>query len=109
MVNPGKLNKRIEIWGKVKGENTLKQTTYSDEKLREVWAGIVPQTGRLLNQPADTFLSDISHKIIIRYSSFPNLKPEMWISYRGKRFDIEYILNPYEKDETLEIFARQVG
>lgn len=109
MINPGKLNKKVEIWGKVKGSNTLNQTTLEDRSLKTVWAAVIPQTGRLLTQPADTFLSNVTHKIIIRYSAYPNLSPKMWIKYKGKRFDIDYVLNPYENDETLEVFARQVG
>ncbi len=108
-INPGKFDKRVEIWGKVKGINTLNQTTYEPDKLRSVWAQIIPQTGRLMNQPADTVLSNVTHKIIIRYSAYPELSPEMWLVYRGKRFDIDFILNPYENDETLEVFVRQVG
>ena len=108
MKNPGRLSKRIEIWGKVEGTNILNQTTLEDKKLKEVWADIVPQTGRLLNQPADTILSNVTHKVIIRYSAYPGLSPEMWLVFKGKRFDIEYILNPYESNDTLEVFARQV-
>lgn len=107
-MNPGQLNKRIEVWGKVKGTNELKQTVYTDGLIKTVWASIVPQTGRLLNAPADTILSNVTHKIIIRYSAMPSINNTMWLKYKGKRFDIDFILNPYEKNQYYEIFAKQV-
>lgn len=108
-MNPGKLNKKIKIWGKKPGVNELGQNTLEDEYLKDVWAQIIPQTGRLMNQPAETILSNVTHKIIIRHQAFPGLKDSMFITYKGKRFDIDFVLNPYEKNEYLEVFARQVG
>ncbi len=107
-MNPGKLRHRIEIWGKKECTNTLEQTEYKDDAIKSVWAAIIPQTGRVLNAPADTILSNITHKIIMRYSAMPDLQPSMHFKHQGKRFDIEFILNPYERNEYLEVFARQV-
>ncbi len=108
-MNPGRLNKKVEVWGKKDGTNSLNQNTQEDEFIKKVWAEIIPQTGRLMTQPAETILSNVTHKIIMRYSAYPGLKDEMFIEYNGKRFDIDFILNPYEKNEYFEIFAKQVG
>jgi len=98
----------IEIWGKKKETNSLNQTVYTDKVIKTVWASIVPQTGRVLTAPADTILSNITHKIIMRYSAMPDIQNEMWFKYKDKRFDIEFILNPYESNTYFEIFVRQV-
>ncbi len=102
------LDKRIEIWGNTKKLNELNQTEYKGAKIKTVWASIIPQTGRLLNAPADTLLSNVTHKIIIRYSAMPEITPSMWFIYKGKRFDIDFILNPYEQNKYFEIFTKQV-
>ena len=115
------LNRRVEIWGRVKAVETneddetidvideLGQNDFTDTKLVTVWAGVIPRTGSLLTaRPADTILSKTTHKIIIRYSAYKDLSIKNWIIYQGHRFNIDYILNPYFKNEFLEIFCNEV-
>lgn len=102
----GKLNKRIEIWHKTKKENMLKQTEEDDQLYKLLWASIVPQTGKSFSAPAGTTQAEISHKIIIRYRT--DITEIMFIKYQGRRFDIKYILDPYEKHEKLEIYVSEV-
>jgi SPP1 family predicted phage head-tail adaptor len=104
--NPGELSHRIDLWGKVEIENELGEKDFDYAKLKTVWASIVPQTGSLQKQVADTVLSNVTHKIIVRYTS--DIVQDMHIMFRGQRFDINYILNPYFKNETLELFVVQV-
>lgn len=104
--NPGELSHRIDLWSKIATENELGEIDYAYAKLKTVWASIVPQTGSLQKQVADTILSNVTHKIIVRYSSV--IEQDMYIVFRGQRFDINYILNPYFKNETLELFVVQV-
>jgi SPP1 family predicted phage head-tail adaptor len=106
IINPADFRHRIDIWGKVEFENALGETDYSYEKLRTIWAAMVPQTGSLQKQAADTILSNVTHKVIIRYSS--DIKQDMYIMFKGQRFDIKFILNPYFKNESLELFVEQV-
>ncbi len=118
-MNPGKLDKRVEIWGKTPVENIagepeideLGTQIYDDTMLAEVWAQVSPRTGSLLaGRSADTILSKVTHKIIIRYSAFPALSVANWIMYQGHRFNIDYVLNPDFRNEYLEIFVNeQVG
>ncbi|SNR85983.1 phage head-tail adaptor, putative, SPP1 family [Anaerovirgula multivorans] len=105
-MNPGRLNKRIEVWYKVKELNDLKQTVQKDKFKTKLWAAIIPQTGKSFSAPADTKQAEITHKIEVRYRN--DLKSNMHIKYRGRRFDIKYILDPYEKHEKLEIYVSEV-
>lgn len=102
----GDLRHRIDIYGKTKIENELGEVDYSFGKIKTIWASIVPQTAKLLTQQAETILSNTTHKIIIRYDK--DITQDMYIMFRGKRFDINYILNPYFKNESLEIFCSEV-
>lgn len=107
-MNIGELKNRIEIWGKVPTENELGEADYTDEKLKTIWAAIIPQTGKLQTQQANTILSNVTHKIIVRYEAGKSITQDMHIMFRNKRFDIKYILNPYFKNESLEIFCEEV-
>lgn len=103
-----KLDKRIEVWGKVEVLDEYLQTTYEDVKLKTIWAQIVPQTAKLQSQQAETILTDTTHKIIVRYAAGKDIKQDQWIILNGRRFDINFILNPYEANVSLEIFVSEL-
>lgn len=107
-MNINSLNKRIDIYSKTQIENELGEVDYIYTILKSIWAEVRPQTGNLQKQQADTILANVTHKIVVRYESAKELTNDMYIIFRGKRFDIKYILNPYFKDETLEIFCEEV-
>ncbi|MCU6709405.1 phage head closure protein [Paenibacillus sp. J5C_2022] len=106
---------RIEIYTKTKTKNELNQTTYVDSLLTTVWAEIMPQTGKMMNQQVETMLTNVSHKIICRYNQsimdayqpFDN-KADMHIKFNGHRFDVKYMIDPYFLRKSLEIFAVEV-
>ncbi|MCM3411466.1 phage head closure protein [Metabacillus litoralis] len=103
-----RLHHIIDVFGNVKKTNELNETSYSFEKIKSIRASIVPQTGSLQRQEADTILTNVTHKIIIRYSSGKEITKDMQIHFRNSKFEIKYILNPYFKNETLELFCTEV-
>lgn len=107
-INSGDLRNRIDIWANVPYTNELGETSYRFEKIKSVWASVVPQTGKLQNQQAETILTNVTHKIIIRYSAGKDITKDMQIRFKDHRFEIRYILNPYFRNETLEIFCQEV-
>lgn len=108
MPKASKYNRRIEIWGKEQYQNEFFETDYRDAKLKTIWAGIIPQTGKLQTQQAETVLSNTSHKIVVRYSAGKSVKEDNWIIFKGQRYNILYLLNPFESDEEIEIFCEKV-
>ncbi|MCI1593219.1 phage head closure protein [Heyndrickxia oleronia] len=112
-MNIASLNKRIDVYDNVKYTNELDETAYRFEKLKTIWASIVPQTGSLQKQQADTILTNVTHKIIVRYESGKDISKDMQIQYNDKnnvvhRYEIKYILNPYFANEKLEIFCQEL-
>lgn len=99
---------RISIHSNQKTTNELEETKYEFMPLKDLWAAIIPQTGSLQKQQADTILTNVTHKIIVRYASGKDITKEMKIYFREHEFEIKYILNPYFKNETLEIFVQEV-
>ncbi|NMM52149.1 phage head closure protein [Paenibacillus aquistagni] len=106
-MNAGKF-KPIELWGNVETTNELLETDISANKIRTVWAELIPRTGAMLKGEADTIISKCTHKFKMRYGSGKDIEEDMWFVYRGQRFDIKFILNPRFKDESLEIFVEEV-
>lgn len=107
-MNPGNLKHKIDILGNVKSKNEVGETTYIFGKIATIRAEIIPQTGALQKQQADTILTNVTHKIRVRYSAGKDITKDMKISFRNQKFEIKYILNPYFKDQWLEIFCEEL-
>lgn len=107
-VNTGDLRNRVDVWANVKYENELGETSFKFMKIMDLWASIVPQTGKLQNQQAETILTDVTHKVIVRYSAGKDITKNMQIVFKGRRFDVKYPLNPYERNETIELFCQEL-
>lgn len=114
-VSSGELRNKIDVYGKVKYQNELKETAYKDGLLCSVWANVIPQTGKLQVQQVDTILTNVTHKIVIRYNQLvegayqdDQIKNSLHVLYKGHRFNVKFILNPYFNNETLEIFCEEV-
>lgn len=99
---------RIDIYADVKVENEFFETEYKFEKVKTIWASLIPQTGSLQRQETETILTNVTHKIIVRYSAGKDITKDMQIMFRGSRFEIKYILNPFFANETLEIFCQEL-
>jgi SPP1 family predicted phage head-tail adaptor len=106
------LDKRVEVWGNIKVyNNELKEWEFEDSQIKTIWACIIPQTGSLQKQQANTILSNVTNKIKIRYGAGKDITEDMWFVFennkRKHRYDIKYILNPYFSNDFLEIFCEE--
>lgn len=116
MFNPGRLTKKIQVYGKTKALNELKETVYNENSLiATTRAEIVPQTGKLQNQQVDTILTHVTNKIIIRFNKKimeayqdEETKKSIYIKFKTHRFEVKYILNPYFQNKFLEVFVEEV-
>jgi len=110
-MNPGDLNKCLEIWGKVEFTNELNEKDFRDALIKTAWGGfdkVNQQTGNQIIGVADTIFSKTTHKIKLRYHTSKTLTEANWFMYEGHRFDIKYILDPFFKHESLEFFCEEV-
>ena len=103
-----RLKHKIDICENQKTMNEMNEVSYKFVKIKTISAEIVPQTGSLQNQQAGTILTNVTHKIIVRYSAGKDITHAMQINFRGHLFAIKFILNPYFKNETLEIFCEEL-
>lgn len=102
-------NARAKVFGKTKGKNELNETVYNFAEIKTIWIELIPQTGKLQNQAAETILSSVTHKVKCRYQAANDITEEMYFLVDGKRMDIKFILDPYNQKEFLEIFVEQVN
>jgi SPP1 family predicted phage head-tail adaptor len=107
-INPGKYNKKIEIWGKQEIQNELLEEDYEEVKINSIWCSIKSHTTSVQSKALDIVVVNATHKITCRYLSGKNIKEADWFIYRGKRLDIEYVNNVDEMDIELEIYVKHV-
>lgn len=102
-----KLNKRVEVWGMVEGENKLLESEHRPQLIKTVWAAIIPQTGSMGSR-AGTEFAKMTHKVIVRYATGKKITNTHFLKYAGRRYDVLYTLNPYEANKEIEIFVSEV-
>ena len=107
-MNPAQFKHRIDIHGKIEYKNEAGETSVKHGLLKNIWAQIMPQTAVLQRQQADTILTNVTHKIVVRYTAGEDITHDMEIKYKQHTFKIKYILNPYFNNETFEIFVEEV-
>ena len=101
-INIGTLNRRITILTTVEGKNEAGDTILVPATFKTVWAGINPVRGRDYVE-AKKYQAELTYKITIRY--LVGVTPDMTIKFKDRIFLIQDIINPFEKNELLEIMA----
>lgn len=107
-VNTGDLRNRVQVLENQRFINELGETSYRFTEIKSLWASLIPQTGKLQKQQAETVLTNVTHKVVIRYTAAKDVTKDMRIKYKDKTYEIRYILNPYERNETLELFCQEL-
>lgn len=102
-VNPGELNKKIQIIQKEEQEDEDGFPVLSDKVIRTCWARYSNTSGSEIIKAGTEFAS-AKARFLIRYSSVP-INEDMFVRYQGKDYNIEYI-NPYgDSKEYMEIWT----
>lgn len=86
------------------GAPTLKWSTVP---IATVWAGVEPLRSRefLAQQQLQ---SEVTHRIVLRYSSNYKLIPSRHrIKFGSRYFDITSVINPDERNRSYELMARE--
>lgn len=69
------------------------------------WAEILDKGARTVKQ-LNTTHPEITHLLTIRYR--PDITEDMWVDYKGRKLDIETIINPMEANKELKLHCKEV-
>ena len=75
------------------------------ENVATVWAAIEPLRGNE-RYTAQQVQSTLTHKVTIRYRE--GIKPQMRLTYEGRIFDIESVIDIEERHRWLELLCSEV-
>ena len=95
----GKLRHRIGIHSgkQILQENGETATVYNDEPDRYIWAQITPVGGKTDALDDGGEIIETTHTFYVRALSIKDIKPDMYFTYRGQRYDI-LSYTPYYKE-----------
>ncbi|MHC1723048.1 MAG: head-tail adaptor protein [Aminipila sp.] len=100
-----RLNRRIDVYGRKKIINKLGEDDFTYEKIKSVWAEIIPSGGSLQSGEGNTTYADISHKFTVREKAISNLSNDMYFIFKGQRYDVKYFNPNYKFRDRIEIFC----
>ena len=100
----GKLNKRVQIISQKAQTDDLGFDRLQDVVYCTCWASIEPARGKVfyeMERKADTEYS----KITIRWR--PGITHDMKVKYQDHLYDIDTIVDPYMRHESLELYCTE--
>lgn len=100
-----KLTKRIKLQQLGANKNEYGEVEEDWQDVATVWAEIRPVTGRSFFE-AQQINSEISHQVIIRYR--PGIKPSMRVLYGMRVFDVLYVMNFNESNESIQLMCKEL-
>lgn len=104
-MNPGELRHRIIIQKQITTQDTFGEQYEEWDNITTVWANINPISGREFFA-AESVNSEITHKVRLRYRE--DIKPDMRVSYKGRIFRVESVINEFEKDKLLQLMCKEL-
>lgn len=104
-INPGELNKRIQIITISTGEKNENGIREKETELvvRSPWAKVTNTSGTEI-QRANTEFATAKKRFIIRYSK-QEITTDMIVKYGGKKYNILYVSDMEDKHEFWEIWT----
>ena len=104
-MNPGRMNKLIQIQAKSKDQDAAGQPLEVFVLVADLWAEINPLIGKELLL-AGEIGSEVTHNVTIRYK--PNIRPDQRIIYKNRIFEIIYVINKNEDNEFMYLKCKEV-
>ncbi len=103
-----RLNNKIALYEKVQVVNELGEKDYQYQKIKTIWAEIVPQSGNEKTGQCNSIFAEISHKFTVRAKAIYSLSNDMYFVFEGQKYDIKYFQPNYKYHDRIEIFCKLV-
>lgn len=105
MIDIGRLNKRITFCRLVEKDNEINQSIQDVEPYKKVWASVEPVSGKEYYE-AQREKNKLTYKIYTRY--FKDINQNMIIDFKGRKFEIESMINYRENCEMLQFVCTEI-
>ena len=106
----GKLKHRVDVYGRKEYTDELGAQAYRYEKIKSVWAAILPILGeRVRTVKTKKGMVTVSEtiKFIIRIDSI-TVANDMYFMYKGQRYDVDYAVPHFKEMQYQEVYTQLV-
>ncbi len=103
-----RLNNKVALYEKVQVVNELGEKDYQYQKIKTIWAEIIPQSGNEKTGKGNIIFAEISHKFTVRAKVINSLSNDMYFVFEGQKYDIKYFQPNYKYHDRIEIFCKLV-
>lgn len=105
-INPGRLNKRVEIWRYADVDTETGAKRAELQKYATVWAELKPTRGtEFLEYYREA--NALQFKCTMRYQKSLNLTEKDVLVCQGRQFEINAVLNLMEEGKYLEVYCTE--
>ena len=114
VVDVGSLNQRVQIQQQTTAQDKFGQEQQVWTPVYTAWASISVQNSQLLYQTAE-FVSKVTHRITLRWTSSIVIKPNMRVVYTEATtgvvhtYNVEALLNADQRNRILVILAYELN
>lgn len=106
MINPGKLNQRIEIFKIVGSRDEYGEPITTKKTIHECWSSVKNKSGKEQFQAVTPFAKVVT-SFLIRYTK-KAIDTTMKINFKGEEYNIIYVDNYNFSNEWIELTAEKV-
>lgn len=103
-----RLRHRIAVYSKVEGKTEFGETTYCYDKLKTVWAEIIPGTGKTESLGGESIRADITHRVTTRKNAIKNPRNDMYFVFQGQRYEVLYFMPHYKQNDLIEFYCKLI-
>ena len=97
------LRDRAEVWRAAAHEQDNGETVYEYAFQRTVWAAVTPTSGRAESLEGGATRAELTHRVVVREASLPDICREMYFVVRGLRLDVSYWLPIYSRRGWMDV------
>lgn len=106
----GRLKHKVDVYGRVEYTDELGATAYRYDKIKSVWAAILPILGERVravkNKQGMVTVSE-TIKFIIRIDAI-TVANDMYFVYKGQRYDVDYAVPHFKEMQYQEVYTQLV-
>lgn len=108
VLQAGKLRHRLQICSVSSAQDTAGGITQTPVPIFTTWGSIEALTASE-KFAAHEFVSQVTHKIIVRYRPNFTFTSALQVAYNGRNFQVEGVLNPDERAKTIILMCIEIN
>ncbi|EOQ38311.1 head-tail adaptor protein [Butyricicoccus pullicaecorum] len=96
---------RVTLYARQQVTTALGDTDFDYVPQGQVWAKILPTGGKVANLSGDMQQAQLSHTVTIRANALPHPAEDMYLTYKGHRYNVEYWQPHYKHPDRVELIC----